>query len=300
MDVIAADQLRKHYGLVRALDGLHLRVPAGAIFGFLGPNGAGKTTTIRILLGLMRPTAGTATVFGLDAWRDSLRIRERVGYLPGDLRLHEGLTGRGTLTFFADARRRDCRAEIERLAARFEVDLGRRVRAYSKGNRQKIGLIQALMHRPELLILDEPTASLDPLMQRTLYEELREAAARGTTILFSSHTLSEVEALCEHVAIVRAGRLVECERIDTLRARAVRRVECVFADGPRPDPPPGLRAAAGENGRLIGSWTGPVEPLLAWLARSPVTDVTISPPDLETLFMTYYGDEPRTEGQALT
>ncbi|MEE8169633.1 MAG: ABC transporter ATP-binding protein [Phycisphaerae bacterium] len=290
MDVVAVENLLKDYGAVRALDGLTMAVPAGSIFGFLGPNGAGKTTAIRILMGLLRPTDGRATVFGRDCWRDSLRIRRRVGYLPGDLRLYAQLTGRSTLGFLAAARGGGLEREIRRLCDRFQMDLDRRVRSYSRGNRQKLGLIQALMHRPDLLILDEPTASLDPLIQQVLYDELRAAAGRGATVLFSSHTLSEVELLCEFVAIVRDGRLVESNRVQALRARAIRRVEFTVSDG-QAAPPDGFQLRARHEDCYVGAWRGPMQPLLAWMAAASLRDVIIAPPDLEELFLSYYDRE---------
>ncbi len=281
--------LTKHYGPVRALCDLNLAVPAGSLFGFLGPNGAGKTTTLRLLLDLIRPTAGRATVLGLDARRDSVRIRSRVGYLPGDLRLYDRMTGRQALGFCAAVRGCACGDEIARLGRRFDLDLDRRVRGCSKGARQKIGLAAALMHRPEVIILDEPTASLDPLMQQELYGELRDAAGRGATVLFSSHVLAEVEALCESVAIVRGGRLVEQARIDDLRRRAVRRVEYELSDGSSaPPPPPNLTLRSRVERRYSGTWAGPTTGLVSWLAAAGAIDVRIGPPDLEELFLAYY------------
>lgn len=289
MNAIETRQLTKRYGRLTALDRLTLNVPAGAIFGFLGPNGAGKTTTLRLLVGLIRADGGSATLFGMDAWRDTVAIRRRVGYLPGDLRLYNHLTGRQTLDLCGGARGVRADDEIARLCKRFEFNPDRRVREYSRGNKQKLGLIQALMHRPELLILDEPTTSLDPLVQQTLYDELRGAAGRGATVLFSSHTLSEVEALCEQIAIVRGGVLVEAERIDVLRARAIRRVEFTWNNGAAATPPEGLMVRERAAERCRGAWRGPVQPLLRWLADAPIRDVIIQPPDLEELFLSYYG-----------
>lgn len=290
MDAIRTEGLCKCYGRSVALDGLNLRVPSGSLFGFLGPNGAGKTTTIRILLGLLRASAGTAQVLGEDCWLRGPAVRARVGYLPGDVRLREDRTGRSELEFFERARGGGCRAEYERLAARLELNLDRRIRTYSRGMKQKLGLIQALMHRPQLVILDEPTTALDPLVRETLAQELRAIVAEGRTVLFSSHTLSEVEALCDHVAILRNGRLVEQERIEVLRARAVRRVEVVFNGRGEPvgPPPAALKVAARHGARWTGSWTGPVSELLGWLSSQRVRDVTIAPPDLEDLFLAYY------------
>ncbi len=291
MSPILVRELRKRYGAVEVLHGIDLAVPRGSLYGFLGPNGAGKTTLIRILLGLLRANGGEAQVFGEDAWRHGPRLRARIGYLPGDVRFYPGLTGRAMLDYFARTRGVDARREIRRLADAFELDLDKRVRNYSRGMKQKLGLIQALMHAPELLILDEPTTALDPLMQGVLYSELRAFAGRDGTVLFSSHTLSEVEELCDQVAILRSGRVIEQERIEVLRGRAVRRIEMQFArDVQRCDPPAGLRLLHEQNGRVCAAWSGPMEPLLSWLARNRVTDLTIAPPDLEQLFLAYYSD----------
>jgi ABC-2 type transport system ATP-binding protein len=231
MDVIETHRLVKRYDDVTALAGIDLRIPAGAIFGFLGPNGAGKTTAMRILVGLLKPTAGRAAVFGRDALRQSTEIRRRIGYLSGDVRFYERMTGAKLLRFCDAIRGNGAAAEIRRLQRRFDLDLDRRIRDYSRGMKQKLGLIQALMHRPELLILDEPTTALDPLVQQTLYDELRSVAAEGRTVLFSSHTLSEVELLCDRVAIIRGGRIIEDSSISELRARAVRRVGLRLRNG---------------------------------------------------------------------
>src|SRR5262245_25849574 len=214
---IETSGLSKCYGRRVALQDLSLSVPEGALLGFRGPNGAGKTTTLRILAGLLRATAGSARLFGRDCWLDGPCLRAEVGYLPGELHLYEALTGRATLRFLAGVRRRDCSREIERLGRLFDLELDRRVRGYSHGMKQTLGLIQALMHRPRLLILDEPTNGLDPLMRRCLFDELRAVAAEGRTVLFSSHTLSEVDELCDEVAVLRQGRLVEMERVEVLR-----------------------------------------------------------------------------------
>jgi ABC-2 type transport system ATP-binding protein len=301
---IETSALSKSYGPRVALQDLSLTVPEGSLLGFLGPNGAGKTTTIRILAGLLRATSGSARLFGRDCWSEGHRLRAELGYLPGELRLYETLTGRATLRFLAAVRRRDCSGEIRRLAGLFDLDLDRRVRGYSHGMKQKLGLIQALMHRPRLLILDEPTSGLDPLMRRCLFDELRSVAAEGRTVLFSSHTLSEVDELCDEVAVLRQGRLVERERVEVLRARAPRRVELFLDDG-SPVPaalPDALEPLERTPGRLTGRWTGPVRPLLDWLGAQPsIRDVTIVPLDLEELFLVYYQldrSSPRDDSKA--
>jgi ABC-2 type transport system ATP-binding protein len=291
MDAIITRGLRKSYGSKPVLHGLDLRVPAGSLFGFLGPNGAGKTTTIRILLGLLRATGGSAEILGRDVWRDGPRVRADVGYLPGDIRLYEHLTGRQILDFMNRARGGRSGPEIARLAQRFQLTLDQRVRKYSRGMKQKLGLIQAMMHRPAVLILDEPTIALDPLMRQVLYEELRNTTREGRTVLFSSHTLSEVEELCDHVAIMREGQLIEQDRIVTLQRRAVRRVDLRFERGSAIPPlPDGLHEITSNDSRLAGTWTGPVDALVEWMARCRIEDVAIGAPDLQDLFMTYYSD----------
>ena len=293
MDVIRTDNLAKRYGNHIALCNVNLHVAAGCRFGFLGPNGAGKTTTIRILLGLLRASSGQARVLDLDVWQHGPRLRQQIGYLPGDVRFYSYLTGRQTLDYFAGVRRTNCRAEIRRLSSAFNLDLDRRVRVYSRGMKQKLGLIQALMHRPQLVILDEPTIGLDPLIRAVLYEELRRVTADGRTVLFSSHTLSEVDELCEQVAILRNGQLIEQEQIVVLRRQAVRRVDIQFRAAPTfGDPPSALKITHRAERNLRGTWAGPANDLLQWLALQSVEDVSIAPPDLEDLFLAYYTDPP--------
>lgn len=297
MNAIEAAGLTKHYGTIHALGGIDLRVPAGCIFGFLGPNGAGKTTAMRIFVGLLRATGGTARVLGLDAWRESQAIRAQVGYLPGDVRLYEWMRGRRLLAFCNRARGGGCDAEIVRLTTQFDLDIDRPIRDYSRGMKQKLGLIAALMHRPRLLILDEPTTALDPLVQQMLYDELRATAADGRTVLFSSHTLGEVEQLCHRVAIIRGGRIIEDNTIAELRKRALRRVELRIAssDWRNVKTPTEWAEVESRDGTVIGAWTGEVRPLLTWLAGLPVQDVVIGAPDLENLFSAYYREAKGVE-----
>ncbi|MFQ5502491.1 MAG: ABC transporter ATP-binding protein [Phycisphaerae bacterium] len=285
--------LVKRYGDVTALAGLDLRVPVGSIFGFLGPNGAGKTTTLRILVGLLRATQGRAHVLSRDAWTDRVDVCAHVGYLSGEVHFHDWMTGADFLRFSDQARGGGAKEEIARLQRQFDLELHRRIRDYSRGMKQKLGLIQAMMHQPELLILDEPTTALDPLIQHVLYEELRAAAAAGRTILFSSHTLSEVELLCDRVAIIRSGRLIEESTIDALRGRALRRVTFrLKADhSPVENPPEGLEILSTRDGTRSATWQGPVDRLLPWLTASGVEDLIIGPPDLEDLFARYYRED---------
>lgn len=299
MTVIHTRQLTRVYGQRRGISDIELSIQAGSLYGFLGPNGAGKTTTIRVLLGFLRPSWGEARIFGKDCWRQSAEIKREVGYVPGDLRLWPWLSGQSALSLFSRIRKRDVRAEGRRLAEVFELDLSIKVRAMSRGMRQKLGLILAMAHRPALLVLDEPSSALDPLMQDRFRELLRESAARGGTVFFSSHTLSEVEALCERVAIVKGGRIVADSTLDELRRQARQEVSVSWSAGAgdRIDRPSffHVRTATAER------WTGHIEDdsltdLLAFLHAKPVADLRIARPDLETIFRRYY-DEHDTTGQ---
>ena len=295
MSVIATEQLTRRYGKRTGIERLNLNVPEAVLFGFLGPNGAGKTTTIRVLLGFLRPSAGEARIFGLDCWRASHRIKEEVGYLPGDLRLYGALTGQELLRIFGLIRRRDLLGPGRALAEQFVLDLHLCVRKMSRGMRQKLGLILALAHRPRLLILDEPTASLDPLMQEFLIKHLRELAAAGHTVFFSSHSLSEVERLCDRVAIVREGCLVANETLEALRAGAHRQITIRWAKEAdhRNVAVPGLLALDRREDRLWqGRLTGSVPALLEWLRERPIEDLTLGQPDLDSVFRGYYLREP--------
>jgi ABC-2 type transport system ATP-binding protein len=288
-------------GEVRALEDLTISVVEGEIFGFLGPNGAGKSTTIRLLLGYLHPTAGSATVLGLDIVRDSVAIRGRVGYLPGGIALYDSLSGERLLDYLGDLTGRPSIRRAE-LLDRLELSartLSRPVRDYSRGMRQKIGIIQALQHDPELAILDEPTEGLDPLMQRAFYAILDDLKAAGRTIFFSSHVLSEVERVCDRVAIVRRGRLVALQDVASLLEHRKRNVELRAADGDLP----ALDGVAGvsgigrtADGRLTCQLEGDVGPFLAAIAGHRITDLTIEPAHLEEAFLELYEDaEPDDE-----
>lgn len=275
-----------------ALDGLDLRVERGEIFGFLGANGAGKTTTIRLLLDLIRPTRGVAQVLGFDCQRAALEVHRRVGYLPGDLRLYGGLTGEQTIAFFAALRGGEVdEAYVRRLAGRLELDLSKRAGSLSKGTRQKLGLLVALMARPPVLLLDEPTSGLDPIVQHVAWEVLREEAARGTTVFFSSHVMSEVEQVCERVAILRQGRLVAVDTVAGLKARSLRHCEVTFAGEA---PPPEELAVAGarevrrERNVVEFEVAGEFDPLLKALAAHRVVDLRTEAPTLEEIVWQYY------------
>jgi ABC-2 type transport system ATP-binding protein len=295
MAVIETHGLTKRYGRAAtpALADLELAVEPGEIFGFLGPNGAGKSTMIRLLLGFLHPTSGGATVLGQDIGRGSVDIRRRTGYLPGGIAFWDGLTGERLLDELAamSGRKPIRRAE---LLDRLELGdaMGRLVRDYSRGMRQKLGIIQALQHDPELAILDEPSEGLDPLMQRAFYDILEELRTAGRTIFFSSHILSEVERICDRVAIVRHGRLVALEDIGSLLARRKRNVEMRF-DGEPPllDYVPGVSGLHVTGDRLTCLLEGDVAPFLAAIAFAKIHDLTIEPARLEDAFLEYYADE---------
>jgi beta-exotoxin I transport system ATP-binding protein len=285
-----------------ALDDLSVNVKEGEIFGFLGPNGAGKSTMIRLLLGYLHPTAGRATVLGFDAVRQSVQIRRRVGYLPGGIALYDSMSGERLLDYLGGLTGRPSvrrAALLDRLELS-EKTLRRPVRDYSRGMRQKMGIIQALQHDPELAILDEPSEGLDPLMQRAFYEILGDLRRVGRTIFFSSHVLSEVERVCDRVAIVRAGRLVALEDVAALLKRRKRNVEMRLA-GPAPKLAGvrGVSAIRQSDGRLTLSLEGDVAPFLAAIAGAWITDLTIEPAHLEEAFLEYYADDDTRERHGL-
>jgi ABC-2 type transport system ATP-binding protein len=286
--------LTKHFGDSVALDGIDLHVPAGAVYGFVGPNGAGKTTTIRLLLDLLRPTSGTMSVLGLQPQRDGVALRARIGYLPGDLSLPLRLTGRTFLADHGAIRQLDLAAATATLAERLAADLDRPMGELSLGNRRKIGVIAAFAHRPELLVLDEPTGGLDPLVQQEFRALVREAVADGHTVFLSSHVLDEVQHLADRVAVLRAGRVVAEGTVDRLLGNVVRQVRVLFR---RPPPPEAFRAVPGVVGIDVPSPTelhfavsGVVGPLLAVLAPFEPVDLFMSEPGLESAFMAYYGE----------
>ncbi len=290
--------LTKRYRRLTALDALDLDVRTGEVLGFLGPNGAGKTTTIRLLLGLIRPTAGTADIFGLDAQADKIAVHARVAYVPGEATLWPSLTGAETLELLARLQGQTDLAYRNELIRRFDLNTAMRIRAYSKGNRQKVNLIAALASRADLLVLDEPTAGLDPVMEQAFRMSIREAAERGQTVFLSSHVLSEVEALCDRVAILRRGRLVEIGTLAQLRHLSALTVEATFPGQP-PDVTgmPGVSAVTVAGRQLTCQVRGPVADLLAALAAARPDSLLSREPSLEELFLTIYGD-PRDASAA--
>lgn len=295
MSIIEIESLTRRYHERRGVESINLCVPAGTLFGFLGPNGAGKSTAIRVLVGLLRPTSGSARIFGLDCWQDSRAIKADIGYIPGDLRLPGWMNGWQALRIAGQVRGRSLAEHGQALAERFELDLAVKVNRMSRGMRQKLGLILAVVHKPRLLILDEPTVTLDPLMQRVFHELLSELAAAGHTVFFSSHTLSEVEQLCQRVAIIRDGRIVADQTLEELRARAGHQVRIHWraAADAAGNPPPFLQLEHRSERIWNALLTGPVEPLVAWLAGRELIDLQIGPADLETLFRRHYTGEER-------
>jgi len=293
--VIATSGLSKDYGSGRGLFGLDLEVQAGEVFGFLGPNGAGKSTTMRLLLDLIKPTSGSARVLGLDTGTDSLEIRRRVGFLPGDLALYPKLTGRVVLDYLAELRGGvDARAR-DSLVERFGADLDRPVHELSTGNRRKLGLIQAFMHDPEVLILDEPIAGLDPLVQETFHSLLAEVSARGRTVFLSSHTLSEVERVTHRLAILRQGRLVVVDALENLRRVAVQRLEIEFGepvDAGEFRGLPGVTDVRADGQTVTVSFEGSADPVVKAAARHVVQAIRPREDDLEDIFLRYYRERP--------
>ena len=292
--VISTHGLTKHYGSVRALTDLTLDVREGEIFGFLGPNGAGKSTAIRTLLGFLHATRGEASVLGLDIATQSVEVRRLTGYLPGGIALYDSLTGEQVLDYLVDLQDREPHRRAE-LCDRLELPssvLKRRVRDYSRGMRQKIGVVQALQHDPELAILDEPTEGLDPLMQQAFYRLLDDLRTEGRTVFFSSHILSEVERLCDRVAIIRAGRLMAVHDVGELLARRRRRVTIRWV-GAAPDPTtiPGLSDVEVQGSRIIGTLSGEVAGFVRSIASPNLDDLTIEPASLEEAFLEYYATE---------
>lgn len=297
-EAISTTGLTKFYGEHRGVIDVDLGIREGEVFGLLGPNGSGKTTCIRLFLDLIHPTSGSATILGLNSQADSVRIRQEVGYLPGDFVTYEKLTGRDLLEYFANLRGHGM-AHAESLAERFDLDLTRKIGELSRGNRQKVGLVQAFMSDPRLLILDEPTSALDPLLQQEFHRMVLEEAAAGKTLFISSHMLSEVEIICDRVGIIREGSLVAIEEIATLRERALTRVEIEFGDPVSAADFHGLDGVTDvvvSDHRLTCSVTGTVDSLIKAAARHTVIRMESAQPGLEEVFLAFYSDDADKEG----
>ena len=288
---IETEQLTKMYGRARGVVHLDLTVPPGVVFGFLGPNGAGKTTTIRVLMDFLRPTCGSARVLGLDSSQDVVEIHRRVGYVPGEPAYFERLTAEEQLSWLASARGSVPRRAIDELADRLDLDLTRPIKSMSRGNRQKVALVQAFMHHPELVLLDEPTSGLDPLVQESFHQLVHEVVSEGRTVFLSSHILDEVDHLCHTVAIIRDGRIIAVEDVADLRARAGRKVTIRFA-GPV-DPAvfatlDGVRDVEVRDRSVSMRVSGELDALVKAAARHQIVDLVSIPPELEEIFLGYY------------
>ena len=295
-NVIHTENLSKVYSrTTRALDNLNLDVERGEIFGYLGPNGAGKTTTIRLLLDLIRPTTGSATLLGMDARRDSIAIKQRVGYLPAELNLWDKQTAQQIVQFVGQARGDYDAAYVGKLAERLEFDLSKKVRSYSTGNKRKLGLIIALMNKPDLLILDEPSSGLDPLMQQTFYQMMQEARNEGRTVFLSSHILSEVQAICDRVAILRGGQLQAVRRVSELTHNDFRHMRLRFREELAASTiasVPGVSEVVSEGRVLSFQLVGDVDPLLKAISSYYVEDIEVQEPTLEEVFLKFYSAQP--------
>ena len=292
--IIQTEKLTKSYGAHRGIIDVDLTVEQGEVFGFLGPNGAGKTTAIRTIIDLIRPTSGKALVFGIDSTVDPVAIHRRIGYLPGEFSLYDRLTGSQTLTYFANLRGGVDQAYQQSLIERFDLDPTRRFKEYSKGNKQKVGLVAALQHKPDLLLLEEPTSGLDPLVQQTFSAVVRETVADGRTVFLSSHVLSEVEKTCDRVAIIRDGQLVKVDRVDALRDLAHHQVELRFA-GPVPTSAfehiTGVSDVTAEDHVLRLRVSGAIAPVVQVAAHYELLDFVSREPSLEETFLAEYGHD---------
>ncbi len=294
--IVETAGLTKSYGSARGIRDVTFSVEEGEIFGFLGPNGAGKTTTIRTLMGLLRPSAGSATIGGLDCWAQSTEVKRLVGYLPGEFTLDPSLTGAQIITYLGHLRGGVDQAYVTKLVERLELDLSKKFRAYSRGNKQKVGLVQAFMHRPRLLIMDEPTSGLDPLNQHEFYRMLAEVKADGRTVFLSSHNLTEVEHTCDRVGIIRDGQLAKVDAVHALTDIQHHEVDVTFAGPPSTDwfsGVAGVRGVSVSNGGrgLLLTVQGDLGAVLQAAAQHGATNLTTREPTLEEIFLRYYTPE---------
>ena len=294
--VIEIDSLRKSYGNIQAVKGISLRVEQGEIFGFLGPNGAGKTTTIRCMLDVIRPSSGSIRVLGLDAQHDRHALHQRIGYLPGDVRLPGDMTGKQIINYFSQIQGLQP-VLLKDLVTRFDVEMKRPLKGYSKGMRQKIGIVLAFMCDPDVLILDEPTSGLDPLLQRTFNEFLLEEQARGKTIFMSSHIMSDVEKVCQRVAVIRKGELVTVEEVETLREKAGQRITVEFEENAAVTVDemahiPGVSDVSVTKGIYHMNMSGTMDPLIKALSLHDVLRLQVEEAPLEEVFLNFYEDVP--------
>lgn len=288
-NAIEAKGLTKIYGRARGITDVDLAVPEGDFLGFIGPNGAGKSTTIRILLGLIAPTGGTAKIFGEDIRGKRTELLARIGYMPSEANFYRGMKAGEVLAYSAGLRKRDCREEASRLCRRLELDVNKRVDQLSLGNRKKVSIVCALQHAPDLCILDEPTSGLDPLIQREFYRILEERNRAGATIFLSSHVLSEIQKYCKHAAVIKEGRILACDSIEALGHTNAK--EVTLTGIAAPPVLEGMRNIRAEGNTVRFLYSGDLRKLMSALARLPVEDVNITEPDLEEIFMHYYKEE---------
>jgi ABC-2 type transport system ATP-binding protein len=287
--LLSTERLTKDYGRFRALDRMDLSIQKGEVFGLLGPNGSGKTTAIRMFLGFLRPSAGRATIAGHDCWRESVAARQHVAYLPGELRLYENMTGRQLVRFLTRLRGQNEKAKTDQVARRLDIDLDRPIAQLSSGMKRKVALLQVLVPQVDLLIMDEPTNTLDPNMRDLLLAQLREARRGGQAVLFSSHVLSEAEQVCDRVGILKNGQLVHLQEMSELRD--AHRIRIRFASAQFETPPalPGLTATPSGHQEMTIEHRGALQPILAWLARQNVADVRVEPLGLSAIYHHHHG-----------
>jgi ABC-2 type transport system ATP-binding protein len=293
MYAIETRSLTKYYGKARGIIDLDLKIEPGEIFGFIGPNGAGKSTTIRTLLGLIFPSSGSGRIFGLDIVRDTKEIKKQIGFMPSEVNYYEKMDVRELLRYSADFYETDCESRIMELAASFDLDLHRKIIDLSRGNQKKVSILQSLIHQPPLLILDEPTSGLDPLMQARFFDILREENSKGTTIFFSSHTLSEVQKMCRRVGIIKEGKIIAVEDIETLRKKQLRKVQIEFNHPAKIDEIdcPGIISPLTDKNNLNFMFSGHMNVFLEVIAGKSIEDLIIEEPTLEEIFMHYYSEE---------
>ena len=289
--LLQTEHLTKHYGRRRALDDLNLEIQPGETFGLLGPNGSGKSTALRLLLGFLRPTSGKAFIAGYDCWRDGVAARRRVAYLPGELRLYENMTGRELVQFLSNLRGRKIGSDLDVLARRFDIDLNRPIAQLSSGMKRKVALLQVLYARAPLVIMDEPTNTLDPNMRDELLEQVREAGVQGQAVLFSSHVLSEVEQVCARVAVLRNGRLVHMQEMAELREGRLVRARLTRPWNPEAPLMNGMQLREYEKDALTLEYHGPLPELLAWLARQSLADLRLEPLGLASIYSRFHGTD---------
>jgi ABC-2 type transport system ATP-binding protein len=292
---IETKKLTKYYGKARGIVDVDLAVEEGEIFGFIGPNGAGKSTTIRTLLGLIKKSGGSASIFGMDCEKEKVKILSEVGYLPGEVFYYDNMRAIDLLRYSASFFKKDCTARIKELADTLALDLNKKIEDMSLGNKKKVGIVQGLLHEPRLIILDEPTSGLDPLMQRTFFDLIQRENERGATVLFSSHILGEVQRICDRVAIIKEGRIVDLRSIDDLRKNSYKKVSFTTENPIADFSLAGVRQIARDGLQTSFLYSGDINALLLKLASLPLIDAEVSEPELEEIFLHYYEDGEAAE-----